>query len=153
MAIERVRDQVFFSAARDFQYRHIEVIESAHRHLKDIIKACNETINLNLKVDLLRAEISKRQSRREILKKTQYEFKVLFKYHEFSNKQYKAILIETLRELEVIESVLKFLPSLSLIEYFSHIESVITTFENFCRYNGIDELNHSERIKFVLFTF
>ena len=65
-----------------------------------------------------------------------------------SFKQYYDVLRETFRELEIIESVLKFLPSISLIEEISHMKVVINTFEIFFRFNGIDLLNHSEKTKF-----
>ena len=57
------------------EYRRIEVIESDSKNLKNIITACNEVIDFNLKIDLLRAGISKRQSRRDVLEK-----KVWFEY-------------------------------------------------------------------------
>ena len=49
------------------EYRRIEVIESDSKNLKNIITACNEVIDFNLKIDLLRAGISK--SRRDVLEK------------------------------------------------------------------------------------
>ena len=116
--------------------RRIEVIEAANNHLKNIIKAC---IEVNFKLNLLRAEISKIQSRRAILEKTQYENKVWFEYHELSNTQYYDVLMEYFREIEITESFLRFLLSLGTVKKISDVETVINTLEFFCRYNGIDE--------------
>ena len=99
---------------------------------------------------MLRAEISKRQSRRDVLEKTQYETTVWFNYQGYSNRQYQNVLKETFRELEVTQRALKFLFSLVLIQTISSTETVINRFENFCRFNYIDELTHRESIKLFL---
>ena len=82
------REPVYLADHIDYQwggYRRIEVTEAARIYLKNIITTCNEVIDFNLKIDLLRAEISKRQSRRDVFEKTQYEKKVWFEYQGFSN--------------------------------------------------------------------
>ena len=91
-------------------------------------------------IELLRAENSERQSRRDVLEKTQYETTVLFNYQGYSNRQYHNVLKETYRELEIKQRALKFLLSLVLIQTISSIETVIDRSENFCRINYIDEL-------------
>ena len=65
----------------------IEAIESNRIFLKNVKRACYEIIELNLKIDLLTAEISKRQSRCDMLEKTQYKKKVRFKYQGFNDIQ------------------------------------------------------------------
>ena len=45
------------------KHRRIEVIREARQNLNNVIKACNQVIDFNLKIVLLRAEINKRQSR------------------------------------------------------------------------------------------
>ena len=47
---------------------------------------------------------------------------------------------------------MKYLPLLNIVHKISDIETVIDIFENFCMYNGIDELDNSGRIKFVLWS-
>ena len=47
---------------------------------------------------------------------------------------------------------MKYLPLLNIVHKISDVETVIDIFENFCRYNGIDEFDNSERIKFVLWS-
>ena len=42
-------------------------MEPACEYVLEIMTACNEVIDFNLKIDLLTAEISKRQSRRDVL--------------------------------------------------------------------------------------
>ena len=91
-------------------------------------------------IELLRAENSERQSRRDVLEKTQYETTVLFNYQGYSNRQYHNVLKETYRELEITQRALKFLLSLVLIQTISSIETVIDRSKNFCRFNYIDEL-------------
>ena len=120
------------------KYRSIEVVDKARENLEDIITACNEIINFNLEIDLFTAEINKRQSRRDIFEKTQFEKYVWFEYQGFSNKWYQVVLRETFKQPNILESVLKYLPLLNIVHKISDIETVIDIFENFGRYNGID---------------
>ena len=81
MFIERGWDPVYLTDHIAHQwggYRRTEVIESELDNLKTIITACIKVRNFKLKIDLLRAEISKRQSRRDILEKTHCEKIVWF---------------------------------------------------------------------------
>ena len=65
------------------KYRSIEVIDEARENFEDIITACNEIIDFNIEIDLLRAELNKRQSRRDIFEKTQFEKKCMFRLPRF----------------------------------------------------------------------
>ena len=65
------------------KYRSIEVIDEARKNLEVIITACNKIIDFNLETDLLTAEINKRQSRRDIFEKTQFEKKCMFRLPRF----------------------------------------------------------------------
>ena len=73
----------------------LEVIEWDHKNKIKIITACNEVIDFNLKIELLRAEISKIQSRRDVFEKTQYEKRVWFDYQG----QYQNVLKEKLLQI------------------------------------------------------
>ena len=132
------------------KYRSIEFIDEARKNLEYIITACNEIIDFNVEIDLLRAEINKRQSRRDRFEKTQFDKNVWFEYQGFSNERYQVVLRETFKQLNIIESVLKYILLLGVVHKISDIETVIDKFESFCRYN--DELDNSERIKFVLWS-
>ena len=130
-------------------YRCIEVIDEARENLEDIITACNEIIDFNVEIDLLRAEINKRQSRRDRFEKTQFDKNVWFEYQGFSNERYQVVLRETFKHLNIIKNVLKYLPLLGVVHEIYDVETIINIFENFCSYNRIDELDNSERIKII----
>ena len=97
--IQKGRDLIYFADCAEHQWggvRRLEVIEWDHKNLIKIITACNEVIDFILKIELLRAEISKIQSRRDVFEKTQYEKRVWFDYQGLSNKQYQNVLKEKL---------------------------------------------------------
>ena len=112
-------------------YRCIEVIDEARENLEDIITACNEIIDFNVEIDLLRAEINKRQSRRDRFEKTQFDKNVWFEYQGFSNERYQVVLRETFKHLNIIQKVLKYLPLLGVVHEIYDVETIINIFENF----------------------
>ena len=67
--------------------------------ISKIITACNEIIDFNLEIDFSTAEINRRQSRRDIFEKTQFDKYVWFEYQGFSNERYQVVLWETLSTL------------------------------------------------------
>merc|ERR1719427_124247 len=132
---------------------HRKIIRRDQENLTKIIEACNEIMAYNVRIELLRAEISRRPSRREMFEKPRYEGTVWSDYQGFSNELYQNVRYESQKELEITEHVLKFLPSLFPIQIISNVEAVINMFENFCQLNLIDELNYQtdeNRIKFNL---
>ena len=134
------------------KYRSIEIVDKARENLEDIITACNEIIDFNVEIDLLKAEINKRQSRCDRFEKTQFDKNVWFEYQGFSNERYQVVLRETFKHLNIIKNVLKYLPLLGVVHEIYDVETIINIFENFCSYNRIDELDNSERIKFILWS-
>ena len=106
----------------------------------------------NVRIELLRAQISKRQSRRDVFKKTRYEGMICFDYQGFSNELYQNVRFESHIELKITYQVLKFLPSLEPTRSILYVEAVIDMLENFCQFNIIDKLIDKIRIQFVCFT-
>ena len=91
-SIQRGRDPVYLSDYTEYQWdgvSRLEVIKANQENLTKIIKSCNEIMAYNVGIELLRAEISRRQSRREVFKKTRYEGIVWFDYQGFSNELYQ----------------------------------------------------------------
>ena len=129
----------------------IEAIESNRIFLKNVIKGCYEIIELNLKIDLLTAEISKRQSRRNVLWNLQYAKRKWIEYQGFSNIEYQVVLRETFRQLEIIQSVLKFFPSLGLVQKISNIEAIINIFKNFVSTKISTSLTIEKELNFSYF--
>ena len=84
------------------EVRRCEVIELDRKILIESITACKEVKYFNPKIDLLGAEINKRQSRRNLLEKMEYEKIVWLNYLGFSNIQHQVVLWKTFRELETI---------------------------------------------------
>ena len=56
------------------------MITEMGKYFIEIITACNKIIYFKIKIDWLTADISKTQSKRDILEKTQYEKKVWLEY-------------------------------------------------------------------------
>ena len=129
---------------------HRKIIRADQENLTKIIEACNEIMAYNVRIELLRAEISRRPSRRDMFEKPRYEGTVWSDYQGFSNELYQNVRYESQKELEITNHVLKFLPSLFPIQIISNVEAVINMFENFRRLNYIDELTDKNRIKFNL---
>ena len=153
--IQRGREPVYLADHIDYQWggvRRLEVIKADWGNLTKIIKACNEIRSYNVRIELLRDEVRKRQSRRDVFEKTRYEGMLCFDYQGFSNELYQNVRFESHIELKITYQVLKFLPSLEPIRKILYVEAVIDMLENFCQLNYINELIDKNRIKFVLFT-
>ena len=154
--IQRERDGFYRILADDYkksqwgEVRRLKVFWTDKENLTKIIEACNEVMAYNVRIELLRAEISRRPSRREMFEKPRYEGTVWSDYQGFSNELYQNVRYESQKELEITNHVLKFLPSLFPIHIISNVEAVINMFENFRRLNYIDELTDKNRIKFNL---
>ena len=110
--------------------------------LPGIIEACDEIVSFNNKIELLKAEVGRRQ--------VSYNSEM---YEGFNNQLYKKVKSESYRELQITKHFLKFLPLLRNIERIWNIEVEIKRFEYFCWYLYIDNLKNEERIKFELFAF
>ena len=156
-SIQIGRDLVYLADYTTYQWsgvRRLEVIKADQENLSKIIEACNEVMVHNVGIKSLRAEIRRRQSRRNVFEKTQYKGMVWLNYQVFSNELYHNVRYESQTELEITNQVLKFLPFLEPIQIISNVEAVINIFENFCRFNYIDELiDKKELNSFYLLTY
>ena len=51
----------------------LNIVKAKHARLIKIISACYEIMSYNVKIELFRAELSRRQIKRDIFKKIEYE--------------------------------------------------------------------------------
>ena len=91
--------------------RRLEVIEAYHESLIEILTACEVVTTFIGKINMLRDEIGRRQSRRDVFEKTYFDNIVWFDFQGFSYELRQNVRNENCRELEISQQVLKFLPS------------------------------------------
>ena len=135
----------------DLEVRHRWTIEFEIDNLESIIRACNRIMTLNFDIRLLRTEINRRQSRRDLRKKRQFRGRVWFDYQGFGRARYHSVRDEISREIEIANHVLEGMSILDPVQSISNVEAVINRFEEFCQIFNMDDLVQKRRIKFILF--
>ena len=108
-------------------------------------------MSLNFDIRLLRTEINRRQSRRDVRKKRQFRGRVWFDYQGFGRARYHSVRDEISREIEIANHVLEGMSILDPVQSISNVEAVINRFEEFCQIFNMDDLVQKRRIKFILF--
>ena len=100
-SIQRGRDPVYLVDYKEYQWggvRRLEVFKADQENLTKSIEACNEFMTY-VRIKFLRAEISRRQSRRDVFAKTRYEGVVWFEFQGFRNELYQNVRYESHKEL------------------------------------------------------
>ena len=86
----------------DLEVKHITVNKY---YLEKIVRSCNQIMVFDIKIRLLRTEINRRQSRRDVRKKRQFRGRVWFDYQGFGRARYHSVRDETCREIEIANHV------------------------------------------------